>query len=211
VRVPGLLANKKTSRILKEGHGDSVHMDIDSGDESDGRNALREVEAREEPRAARRGPGNASTVCNIFMSLQPSWTGLGRNAGSSGAVSALGMSTQYRASSDAYIELNSTRSFPRTVNGEDVTFDMEPKLPRLQNLAGHVTECKGAKDNKDSDEPTSEEQVNLKQSAEIMEAYLKEGELNPEVVVTYKGFLRLFSAWILDESLPWTAGEAPTL
>lgn len=35
-------------------------MDIDSGDESDGKTALREVEVKEEPKAARRGPGNAS-------------------------------------------------------------------------------------------------------------------------------------------------------
>jgi hypothetical protein len=88
---------------------------------------------------------------------------------------------------------------------------MEPKLPRLNNLAGHVSECKGAKDDKKTEEPTSEEKINLKCSAEIMEAYLKEGELNPEVVATYKGFLRIFSAWIFDESLPWTTGEAPTL
>lgn len=35
-------------------------MDIDSGSESDGKGALRDVEVREEPKAARRGPGNAS-------------------------------------------------------------------------------------------------------------------------------------------------------
>ena len=63
---------------------------------------------------------------------------------------------------------------------------MEPRLPKLQNLAGHVTECKGAKDAKKLDGPTSEEQVNLKRSVEIMNAFLKEGELNPEVIVTYK-------------------------
>jgi hypothetical protein len=39
---------------------DDMHVDIDSGDESDGETALRQVEAREEPRAALRGPGNAS-------------------------------------------------------------------------------------------------------------------------------------------------------
>jgi hypothetical protein len=89
---------------------------------------------------------------------------------------------------------------------------MEPKLPRLQNLAGHVTECKGtAKEKENPGKPTSEEQINLKRSSEMMAAYLKEGELNPEAIVTYKGFLRIFSAWILDESLPWTTGEAPTL
>jgi hypothetical protein len=35
-------------------------MDIDSGDESDGNNALREVEAREELKAKWQGPGNTS-------------------------------------------------------------------------------------------------------------------------------------------------------
>lgn len=44
-----------------------------------------------------------------------------------------------------------------------------------------------------------------------MEAYLKEGVLNPAVVPTQKGFLRLFGAWILDEDLPFTTGEAPSL
>ncbi|KAF8223566.1 hypothetical protein L208DRAFT_1316229 [Tricholoma matsutake] len=44
-----------------------------------------------------------------------------------------------------------------------------------------------------------------------MEIYLKEGELNPEIVATYRGFLRIFSVWIFDESLPWTTGEVPTL
>jgi len=90
---------------------------------------------------------------------------------------------------------------------------MESKLPKLQNLAGHVTECKGAKTNSNlkEDEPTSQEQINLKQSVKIMEAYLKEGELNPEIVATYKGFLCIFSAWIFDKSLPWTTGDAPTL
>ena len=151
-------------------------------------------------------------VYNIFTILRWLWTGRGKNVGNSGVASVLGMSkTVYRVNSDAYRQSNSTRSFARTVDGVDITFDMEPKLPKLQNLAGHVTECKGAKDDKKKDEPTSEEQINIKQSAEIMEAYLKEGELNPEVIATYRGFLCIFSAWILDESLPWTTGEAPTL
>ena len=113
--------------------------------------------------------------------------------------------------SDAYNQSNSTHSFPRTVNGVDMTFDMELKLLKLQNLAGHVTECKGAKDDKKRDKPTSKEQINMKQSTEMMEVYSKEGKLNPEVVATYRGFLHIFSAWIFNESFPWTAGEAPTL
>ena len=44
-----------------------------------------------------------------------------------------------------------------------------------------------------------------------MTAYLTEGELNLQVLPTKAGFLCIFSAWILDESLPWTTGEAPTL
>ena len=44
-----------------------------------------------------------------------------------------------------------------------------------------------------------------------MRAYLKEGELNPAVNPTQTGFYRLFAAWILDKSLPWTTGEAPSL
>jgi hypothetical protein len=108
------------------------------------------------------------------------------------------------------MKLDSTRSFARTIDGADITFDKEPRLPKLHNLAGHVPECKGSKDN-ENDAPLSEAQMNLKKSAEIMEAYLKDGELNPAVVATYKGFLRIFSAWIFDESLPWTTGEAPTL
>ena len=146
------------------------------------------------------------------MSQPLSLTGWGTSAGSSGADSVLGkFNLSIINGKNAYIKLNSTRSFTRTVDGVDVTFDMELKLPRLQNLATHVTDCKGTKVDQDLDKPTSKDQINLKRSAEMMEAYLKEGELNPEVIATYKGFLRIFAAWIFDESLPWTAGEAPTL
>ena len=69
----------------------------------------------------------------------------------------------------------------------DITFDMEPKLPKLQNLAGHVTECKGTKDDKKKDELTSEEQINIKQSAEMMEAYLKEGVTSVPAPRTFVG------------------------
>ena len=93
----------------------------------------------------------------------------------------------------------------------DITFDMELKLPKLHNLAGHVTECKGKKDDTKGEELTSEERINIKRSAQIMEVYLKEGELNPEVIATYREFLHIFSAWIFDESLLWTTGEVPTL
>jgi hypothetical protein len=89
---------------------------------------------------------------------------------------------------------------------------MELKLPNLNNLAGHVLECKEAKDDNKKAKPSSTEQINLKQSVEMMEAYLKGGKLNPEVIATYKGFLHIiFSAWTIDKSPPLTAGEAPTI
>lgn len=44
-----------------------------------------------------------------------------------------------------------------------------------------------------------------------MEGFLKEGELNPQIIPTQRGFLRLFAAWILDQDLPFTTGEAPSL
>jgi hypothetical protein len=44
-----------------------------------------------------------------------------------------------------------------------------------------------------------------------MREYLRDGELNPTATTTQTGFYRLFAAWILDKSLPWTTGEAPTL
>lgn len=106
------------------------------------------------------------------------------------------------------------RTFPRTIDGKDVSFDDEKSLPRLNNLSTHIKDCKRTKDaenNNDTSTPPLTERVNLKRSAELMEGYLKQGELNPALVPTQKGFLRLFAAWILDESLPWTTGEAPSL
>ena len=60
----------------------------------------------------------------------------------------------------------STRTFPRMIDGPDITFDMEPKLPRLQNIAGHAADCKGKKDESMQDGPTSEERFNVMRSTE---------------------------------------------
>jgi hypothetical protein len=43
----------------------------------------------------------------------------------------------------------STWSVQRTVSGKDISFDMEPKLPKMQNLAGHISDCKGTKEAKE--------------------------------------------------------------
>lgn len=98
-------------------------------------------------------------------------------------------------------------------------FEDEPKLPKLNNITSHVSNCKEKKKHDEREEAKSRtkpgaplvDQINLRQASSMMADWLKGGELDPEVAVTQKGFLRIFSAWILDESLPWTTGEAPTL
>jgi len=42
-----------------------------------------------------------------------------------------------------------------------------------------------------------------------MESFLEEGRLNPKVYPTKKGFLKHFAAWLIEEDLPFTTGEAP--
>jgi hypothetical protein len=44
-----------------------------------------------------------------------------------------------------------------------------------------------------------------------MENMLLEGKLNPKIESTQKGFLKVFAAWLLEEDLPFTTGEAPGL
>lgn len=105
-------------------------------------------------------------------------------------------------------------SFPCTVNHQDMTFDDELTLPKLNNLATHTTNCKKKSEagpTPDHEELPNSAHLNIKQSTDFMAAYLKAGELNPDLIPTQKGFLRLFSVWILDESFPWTSGEAPSL
>lgn len=103
----------------------------------------------------------------------------------------------------------------RTVKGNNITFDDEPTLPKLNNLSTHAKECRerakiDAEKTPDTDIAPAD-QLNLKMSAEFMTQYLRAGDLNPAVEPTQRGFTRIFVAWILDESLPWTTGEAPSL
>jgi len=44
-----------------------------------------------------------------------------------------------------------------------------------------------------------------------MEEFLLEGKLNPKIELTHAGFLKLFAAWILEQDLPFTTGEVPSL
>jgi hypothetical protein len=120
-----------------------------------------------------------------------------------------------------------SRTVARSIDGPKVKFEDESPQPGLQNLATHTSSCKARKAAEQKaankkvslDELTDEEAENLvknsgfklEASAKLMARYMEEGQINPETVPTQKGFYRIFAAWILDESLPWTTGEAPTL
>lgn len=44
-----------------------------------------------------------------------------------------------------------------------------------------------------------------------MADFIEKGRLNPSIEPTRKGFLKVFSAWLLEDDLPWTTGESPGL
>ncbi|KAA1473689.1 hypothetical protein DENSPDRAFT_851780 [Dentipellis sp. KUC8613] len=167
---------------------------FDSGSESDGRSALHDVESAEAAKGARRGPPNKS-LSHFHEPI---------------AVEKDGQSRWQFGCRFCKTIL----TFKRTVTGKDITLDDEPTLPPLNNLSTHAKKCEGkakGSDGSGGSEATLTARLNLQESAKLMESFLKEGELNPAVMPTYRGFLRLFSAWILDDSLPWTTGESPSL
>lgn len=99
------------------------------------------------------------------------------------------------------------------MKGKDASFDDEPILPKLSNLASHLSTCKGKNVNSDNEgeEANGPLKFNYQCSVDLMAGYLHAGDLNPAIEPSQEGFYRLFAAWVLDESLPWTTGEAPAL
>ncbi|HEV7735972.1 MAG TPA: hypothetical protein VGO47_01185 [Chlamydiales bacterium] len=45
----------------------------------------------------------------------------------------------------------------------------------------------------------------------MMKEFILRGKSNPKIVPTQEGFIRHFCAWLLEEDLPFTTGEAPGL
>ncbi|KAG5650564.1 hypothetical protein H0H81_011807 [Sphagnurus paluster] len=61
------------------------------------------------------------------------------------------------------------RTFVRTIDGKEITFDDEPVLPKLNNLATHVNECKKTKGQAPNDDtPPGPKPFNLKRAAEFI-------------------------------------------
>ncbi|KAJ7061764.1 hypothetical protein C8F01DRAFT_1252542 [Mycena amicta] len=167
-----------------------------SDDESDDQSALHRTEAAAARPVGRRGPENQS----MKHFHEPEAVLLEVKKG------------VWKAKWGVYLK----RRVDRTI--EDGSFEQEEKKPELNNLSTHASGCKERKkvDEKaaaaaaaaDNTAPVA---FNTRAANEMMANFLREGELHPGIVATKKGFLRLFSAWIIDEGLPWTAGEAPTL
>lgn len=117
------------------------------------------------------------------------------------------------------VDPNSSRSFERKV--DSTQFDDEPRRPFLGNLTTHKKDKhsdKLTKSGEDVDSTTNDppraaggSHGYTMASVCLMDGFLEQGRLNPRKDCTRKGFLRIFAAWIIEEDLPWTTGEAPGL
>ncbi|KAF5372244.1 hypothetical protein D9758_004983 [Tetrapyrgos nigripes] len=90
------------------------------------------------------------------------------------------------------------------------SFDDEHPKPALSNLAAHLTKDhpdRGTETEKDDLRKISSEAA----SASLMHNYIEAGVLNPALEPTKEGFIDVFSAWVFEDSLPFTMGESSAL
>ncbi|KAJ7435174.1 hypothetical protein FB451DRAFT_1062778, partial [Mycena latifolia] len=100
---------------------------------------------------------------------------------------------------------NTTLTVPRTVGKNDLFGDEKP-APVLGNLATHIrVDHNGA--SLPSDAQPGEMREISAASAKIMEEFLVEGKLNPVINSTQSNFLKIFSAWIIEDDLAFSTGE----
>jgi hypothetical protein len=115
------------------------------------------------------------------------------------------------------IDVTSPFTFPRTLTEKTARFRDENPLPQTANLRTHIKNFHRSllSQKTVAEEPEPEVTTKLHDhgfnmgSAKIMEAFLAEGKINPQIIVTQKGFYRVFAAWLLEDNLPWTTGETP--
>lgn len=97
-------------------------------------------------------------------------------------------------------------SFKRTVDKEK-SFEDELVQPPLGNLATHLRiKHPNASAPTDSPPPGLTHGISAS-SSKIMDDFLREGQLNPAIKPTQKGFYKVFAAWVLEDDLPFTTGE----
>ncbi|TDL22028.1 hypothetical protein BD410DRAFT_695514, partial [Rickenella mellea] len=162
---------------------------------SDGDGALRDVEAAEERRSrAKRGPKNDSL--QHYHEPIP-------------VKDKTGLQWEFRCRHcKRYLYV---RRFRRTITGPDASFNKEPVLPRLGNLATHFKEKHqniiSGEDGSQAVASNPSSHGYTAASARLMAEYMLEGILNPQVIPTQRGFVRLITAWILEEDLPFTTAQ----
>ncbi|KAF5349401.1 hypothetical protein D9758_015515 [Tetrapyrgos nigripes] len=99
------------------------------------------------------------------------------------------------------------RSVP-AMPGCSLYYDENPR-PSLSNFTSHVKQHRNKGEIKEgkNDEEIPEEMG--QGSRKVMEQFLEAGKENPGNEPTYQGFLQVFSAWIFEDDLAFTAGESP--
>lgn len=103
--------------------------------------------------------------------------------------------------------LYSCFSFKRTVD-KGKSFEDEPVHPPLGNLKATHLRHKHPNADAPTDAPPSGLTRGISaSSSKIMEDFLREGQLNPAIKPTQKGFHKVFAAWVLENDLPFTTGE----
>ncbi|KAF5342711.1 hypothetical protein D9758_015876 [Tetrapyrgos nigripes] len=107
-----------------------------------------------------------------------------------------------------------TRSLQASGNAE--RFEDKKPRPTITNLTSHLKQhseklASAAADTPDTVERPPRELSGSSASAKLLNAYLQEGRLNPALEPTYKGFLQHFTAWIIEDDLPFTTGESSGL
>ena len=112
---------------------------------------------------------------------------------------------------------HSIRRFKRTLSNPNARFEDESPQPVLGNLSTHTRDKHPAAfKNHEGEKPPEHGQAKADHgytpaSARVMEAYVRDGFLNPALEPTQKGFYRVFAAWILEDDLPFNQGESWSL
>ncbi|KAJ6626478.1 hypothetical protein B0H10DRAFT_2302262, partial [Mycena sp. CBHHK59/15] len=98
-------------------------------------------------------------------------------------------------------------TFKRKV-GKNQLFGDEKPAPNLGNLATHYRSRHDDVPVPSDVQPGETRGVSAS-SAKIMADFLVDGKLNPAINSTQKNFFKVFSAWIIEDDLPFTTGETP--
>jgi hypothetical protein len=106
------------------------------------------------------------------------------------------------------------RNLPRKA----ATWAGESPKPKLGNLITHHTTAHPSwsldgdeEEGKESSTPIEPKHGVSQKQVDLMTQWLKDVGIDCDAMPSRKNFLYHFAAWLLEEDLPWTTGEAPSL